>query len=114
MSGKARRSAGAIRAISAATSPSAFASANGLRGLLIACSIISTYGRYGGAPLISTQCPVSTRIPRAWASSPISATSRDLPMPGSPATSASLPRRRARRRQAGAGWPARRPAPRMR
>ena len=30
-------------------------SANGLRGPLIACSIISTYGRYGGAPLISTQ-----------------------------------------------------------
>ena len=57
----------------------------------MACSIISTYGRYGGAPLISTQCPVSTRMPRAWASSPISATSRDLPMPGSPATNASLP-----------------------
>ena len=43
-------------------------------------------------PLISTQCPVSTRMPRAWASSPISATSRDLPTPASPATSANLPR----------------------
>ena len=47
MFGKARRSA-AIRAISAATLPSAFESASERRGLLIACSIISTYGRYGG------------------------------------------------------------------
>ena len=53
--------------------------------------MISTYGRYGRAPLISTQCPVSSRIPRAWASSAISATNRDLPTPGSPATKASLP-----------------------
>ena len=41
MFGKARRSAGAIRAISGATLPSAFESASERRGL-IACSIIST------------------------------------------------------------------------
>ena len=65
MSGNTRLSAGAIRAISAATSPSDCRNASGLRGLLVACSMIPTYGKYGGAPLISTQCPVSTRIPRA-------------------------------------------------
>src|SRR5829696_7901222 len=59
MSGKTRLSAGAIRAISGATSPSASRSARGLRGLVMACSIISTYGRYGGAPLISTQCLIT-------------------------------------------------------
>ena len=62
MSGKTRRSAGAIRAIRRHHQvPPQRGAPRVADGPLDHFDV----WQYGGAPLISTQCPVSTRIPRA-------------------------------------------------
>ena len=80
-----------MRAISEAASPRAWRRVAGLRGVTMACSIISVKGRYGARPSSLALCPVRTRSPWASASASTSCNSRVLPTPASPETSTNEP-----------------------